>query len=278
MPGKANVPVALTIAGSDSSAGAGAQADLKTFSALGVYGLTAITCVVSETPGKVQRIQAVDADVVADQIELLLESFPVAAVKTGMLYSAEIVATVARVIRKWNSRRSTSIPLVVDPVMVATSGDLLLQQDAIDTYERELFSLAAVVTPNLDEAATLLGEKIGDLEAMRAAGTRLVERYGVPILLKGGHLGGDNAVDLLFDSGAVTDFTAPFTRGVHTHGTGCTYSAAIAAGLSLGAPLTQAVGDAKQFITTAIAQHFSWPAGDGSTLHALNHSASAERR
>ena len=278
MPGNAHVPVALTIAGSDSSAGAGAQADLKTFTALGVYGLTAITCVVSETPGKVQRIQAVDADIVADQIELLLESFPVAAVKTGMLYSAEIVATVARVIREWNSKRATSIPLVVDPVMVATSGDLLLHKDAIDIYERELFPLATVVTPNLDEAATLLGETIGDLEAMRGAGTRLVERYGVAILLKGGHLGGEDAIDLLFEGGAVSDFTSPFTRGVHTHGTGCTYSAAIAAGIAQGAPLTTAVRDAKQFITAAIAQHFSWPAGDGSTLHALNHSAPAARR
>ena len=278
MPGNAHVPVALTIAGSDSSAGAGAQADLKTFTALGVYGLTAITCVVSETPGKVQRIQAVDADIVADQIELLLESFPVAAVKTGMLYSAEIVATVAHVIREWNSKRATSIPLVVDPVMVATSGDLLLHKDAINIYERELFPLAAVVTPNLDEAATLLGETIGDLEAMRTAGTRLVERYGVPILLKGGHLGGEDAIDLLFEGGAVSDFTAPFTRGVHTHGTGCTYSAAIAARISQGAPLTTAVRDAKQFITAAIAQHFSWPAGDGSELHALDHSAPAERR
>src|SRR3712207_6462661 len=138
----ATAPVALTIAGSDSSAGAGAQADLKTFTALGVYGLTAITCVVSETPGKVQRIQAVDVDVVTDQLELLLESFPVASVKTGMLFSAEIVGTVARGLADWNSKRMRRIPLIVDPVMVATSGDLLLENDAIDTYERELFPLA----------------------------------------------------------------------------------------------------------------------------------------
>ncbi len=273
MPGHANVPVALTIAGSDSSAGAGAQADLKTFSALGVYGLTAITCVVSETPGKVQRIQAVDADVVADQINLLLESFPVAAVKTGMLFSAEIVAAVARALRDWNMKRGSAMPLIVDPVMVATSGDLLLHKDAIDTYERELFPLAALVTPNLDEAATLLGAPIRDLDTMRAAGQRLVERYGVAILLKGGHLGGDNAIDLLVDARGVAEFSAPFTRGVHTHGTGCTYSAAIAAGLACGRPLDDAVRSGKHFISAAIAQHFSWPAGDGSTLHALNHSA-----
>jgi hydroxymethylpyrimidine/phosphomethylpyrimidine kinase len=266
--------VALTIAGSDSSAGAGAQADLKTFTALGVYGLTAVTCVVSETPGKVQRIQAVDADVVADQIELLLESFPVAAVKTGMLYSAEIVATVARAIRDANARRESAIPLIVDPVMVATSGDLLLHEDAVKTYERELFPLATLLTPNLDEAATLLGEPIRDLDAMRTAGERLVRRYGVPILLKGGHLGGDDAIDLLFDGSGVTEFSAPFTRDVHTHGTGCTYSAAIAGGLASGLPLHAAVELGKKFITAAIERHFSWPAAGGSHVHALNHAPS----
>ena len=275
MRGHANVPVALTIAGSDSSAGAGAQADLKTFTALGVYGLTAITCVVSETPGKVQRIQAVETDVVADQIDLLLESFPVAAVKTGMLYSGEIVAAVAHAIAEWNAKRSTRIPLIVDPVMVATSGDLLLRKDAIEIYERELFPLASLVTPNLDEAATLLGNAIADLESMRDAGKRLVDRYGVPILLKGGHLGGDEAIDLLFDGSSVAEFSAPFTRGVHTHGTGCTYSAAIAAGLASGSSLQPAVRTAKGFITDAIAQHFSWPAATGGDLHALNHSARA---
>ena len=271
MAATGEIPVALTIAGSDSSAGAGAQADLKTFSALGVYGLTAITCVVSETPGKVQRIQAVDVDVVADQIELLLESFPVAAVKTGMLYSAEIVATVARAIRVWNAKRGSAIPLIVDPVMVATSGDLLLHNDAIKIYQRELFPLAALLTPNLDEAATLLGEPIRDLESMREAGKRLIERYRVPILLKGGHLGGTEAIDLLFDGHAIAEFSAPFTRGIHTHGTGCTYSAAIAAAVASGSSLSDAVGMGKKFITAAIEQHFSWRAADGSTLHALNH-------
>lgn len=272
MAATGEIPVALTIAGSDSSAGAGAQADLKTFTSLGVYGLTAITCVVSETPGRVQRIQAVDADVVVDQIELLLESFPVAAVKTGMLYSAEIVAAVARAIDAANAKREAAIPLIVDPVMVATSGDLLLQKDAIDAYERELFPLATVLTPNLDEAATLLREPISDLDGMREAGQRLLDRYGVPILLKGGHLGGSEAVDLLFDGNGVAEFSAPFTRGVHTHGTGCTYSAAIAGGMASGLSLNAAVTAAKRFITDAIEQHFSWDAKDGSTVHALNHS------
>ena len=273
MVSRGDAPVALTIAGSDSSAGAGAQADLKTFGALGVYGLTAITCVVAETPGKVQRIDAVAADMVIDQVSLLLTEFPVGAIKTGMLYSAEIVSRVAEVLRDSKAARA-SIPVVVDPVMVATSGDLLLEKEAVEIYENELFPLAAVVTPNLDEAATLLGEPIADLAAMRVAGRRLGDRYGVPVLLKGGHLGGDDAIDLLFDGDVVTQFSAPFTRGVHTHGTGCTYSAAIAAGLASGQSLVDATEAAKRFVSAAIAQHFSW-SGDGasSNLHALNHSA-----
>jgi len=266
------LPVALTIAGSDCSAGAGAQADLKTFSALGVYGLTALTCVVAETPGKVQSIQAVETDIVAEQITLLLESFPIAAIKTGMLYSGEIVARIGASLRAPCGPRGARIPLVVDPVMVATSGDLLLQREAIGIYERELFPLATVLTPNLDEAGTLLGEKISNLAEMHDAGDTLAKRYGVPVLLKGGHLGGDEAVDLLFSDGGIERFSAPFTRGVHTHGTGCTYAAAIAAGLASGASLTAAVDRAKRFVSAAITQHFSWSDATGAELHALNHS------
>jgi hydroxymethylpyrimidine/phosphomethylpyrimidine kinase len=272
------IPVALTIAGSDCSAGAGAQADLKTFSALGVYGLTALTCVVAETPGKVQTIQGLEPDLVAEQVMLLLGSFPIAAIKTGLLYSGEIVTRVSSTLREWNARRSARIPVVVDPVMVATSGDLLLRSEAIAVYERELFPLASVLTPNLDEAATLLGEPITDLAAMNDAGRQLTARYGVPILLKGGHLGGAEAVDLLFDRDRVERFSAPFTHGVQTHGTGCTYAAAIAAGLASGASLSAAVGRAKQFVTAAIAQHFSWSDAKGAELHALNHSPTEQQR
>jgi hydroxymethylpyrimidine/phosphomethylpyrimidine kinase len=272
------IPVALTIAGSDCSAGAGAQADLKTFSAFGVYGLTALTCVVAETPGKVQSIQAVDTNVVAEQIQLLLEGFPIAAIKTGMLYSGEIVACVATTLRDWNGRSAKRLPLVVDPVMVATSGDLLLRRDAIEIYERELFPLASLLTPNLDEASTLLGEKIVGLEAMTSAGNQLTQRYGVPVLLKGGHLGGEEAIDLLFSGGRVLTLSAPFTHGVHTHGTGCTYAAAIAASLASGLPLERAVEDAKRFVTAAIAQHFRWGSPCGEELHALNHSPASWRQ
>jgi hydroxymethylpyrimidine/phosphomethylpyrimidine kinase len=260
--GSANIPVALTIAGSDSSAGAGIQADLKTFSAFGVYGLTTVTCVVAETPGRVSKIEPVSAELVRDQIEVLLRSFPVAAIKTGLLFSAEIISEIANVLREDRSR-----PLVIDPVMVATSGDPLLQDDAIGVYERELFPLAALITPNLGEAERLTGRPIRDLTAMREAGEILTNKYGVAILLKGGHLAGDRAIDLLFVNGDVTEFSAPFSRDIATHGTGCTYSAAITAGLAAGLSLEEAVRRAKNFVSAAIAQHHAW---DG--IHALNHS------
>ncbi len=262
------IPVALTIAGSDSSAGAGLQADLKTFAALDVFGVNAVTCVVAETPGKVAQIEEVTAAMVAAQIRVLFESFPIAAMKTGMLHSAEIVETVAHEL----SGRVRSTPLVIDPVMVATSGDSLLRAEAVGLYRSALFPLATLITPNLDEAAHLLGEPIPDLAAMRKAGPALARRFGVPILLKGGHLQGDEAIDLLCQGDTVAEFSAPFRRGVVTHGTGCTYSAAITAGLARGLALNEAVGRAKQFVSATIAQHLAWPQASGNPLHALNHS------
>ena len=254
-------PVALTIAGSDCSAGAGIQADLKTFSALGVYGLSAVTCVVAETPGIVSKIEPVSPELVRDQIEVLLRGFPVAAIKTGLLFSGSVVKEIVRVL---GTHRST--PLVIDPVMVATSGHALLQDDAIQIYERELFPLATLVTPNLGEASRLVRKSVTDLPAMRTAGEVLTERYRVPVLLKGGHLAGENAIDLLFTGRHVIEFSAPFSRGIATHGTGCTYSAAITAGLAAGLALEEAIDRAKKFVTAAIAQHYAW---DG--VHALNH-------
>ena len=265
-------PVALTIAGSDSSAGAGIQADLKTFGSLGVYGLTAISCVVAETPGLVSRIEPVSAEMVSAQIDVLLKSFPVAAIKTGLLFSGEIVSAVSRALRAHTERMKAATPLVIDPVMIATSGDLLLEEDAVESYERELFPLAALVTPNLGEAARLLRKPIVDLRAMRDAGATLAEKYGVPVLLKGGHLAGDKAIDLLFAEGKIIEFSAPFWRGIATHGTGCTYSAAIAAGLASGLALEEAVRCAKKYVTATISQHLAWPTPHGTSLHALNHS------
>src|SRR6266516_3968190 len=265
-------PVALTIAGSDSSAGAGIQAALKTFSALGVYGVTAVTCVVAETPGKVSRIEPVSGEIVHEQIAILARNFPIAAAKTGLLYSTEIIETVTRAIVDSVRKSENGIQLVVDPVMVATSGDLLLCPDAIALYESELFPLATLLTEKLDEAGKLIGEPISDLEAMRKAGKKLQRKYRVPILLKGGHLAGGNAIDLLFANDNIAEFSAPFVRGVATHGTGCTYSAAITAGLASGLSLENAAGRAKKFVTTSIAQHFQWISSSGSRLDALNHS------
>lgn len=257
-----NTPVALTIAGSDSSAGAGIQADLKTFSALNVYGLSAVTCVVAETPGRVSQIQPIDLEMVRAQIEIVAKSFPIAAMKTGLLYSGAIISAVARAIVDHRPR----VPLVVDPVIAATGGDPLLKHGAIETYEKELFPLASLITPNLDEASQLLGRRITDREMMKEAGKELKDKFKSAILLKGGHLSGAEAVDFLFVDERVIEFSAPFVRDIATHGTGCTYSAAITAGLAKNLPLTAAIGAAKDFVTTAIRNHYRW--GD---IHALKH-------
>jgi len=266
-------PVVLTIAGSDNSAGAGAQADLKTMSALGVYGVTAITCVVAEVPGKVSAIQPIEPRIVAGQIRLLFDAFPIAAMKTGMLYSREIIAAVVAALEAFKGHSSKlTIPLVVDPVMVASSGDPLLRADAITLYRERLFPLATLVTPNLDETAALLGRRIASIGEMRRAGAELTGRFGVAFLIKGGHLRGRTATDLLFANGEVAEYSAPFVPGVSTHGTGCTYSAAIAAGLGKGLALRDAVAGAKQFVTAAVTNFLRWEK-DGHTTDALNHFA-----
>lgn len=267
-----SIPVVLSIAGSDNSAGAGAQADLKTMSALGVYGVTAITCVVAEVPGKVSAIQPIEPQIVAEQIRLLVHAFPVAAVKTGMLFSREIIETV-------DATLPTSIPLVVDPVMVATSGDSLLRSDAVALYEQRLFPRATVVTPNLDEVRALLGRPVATLDEMKAAGTELVARYGSAFLLKGGHLRDSvDATDMLFTaSGERHEFTSKFVPGVSTHGTGCSYAAAIASGLGRGLSLVDAVAEAKKFVAGAIENFLRWERG-GAATDALDHFAALRDR
>jgi hydroxymethylpyrimidine/phosphomethylpyrimidine kinase len=269
--GVATIPIALTVAGSDCSTGAGIQADLKTFTALGVYGLTAVTCIVAEVPRKVSRIEPVTATMVRDQIEVLLKNFRVGAIKTGLLCSAEIVRAVAHVIQGGEKKTARSIPLVVDPVMIATSGDKLLEHEAVESYKNKLFPLATLITPNLDEAALLLETTIGDGKQMKSAAKALAKKYRVSILLKGGHVSGDNAIDLLFHRGKLTEFSARFVRGVETHGTGCTYSAAITAGLASGFSLEQAIKRAKTFVTESIARHFRWK-HESREIDALNHS------
>lgn len=258
-------PVALSIAGSDCSAGAGLQADLKTFSALQVYGLTAVTCVVAEVPGRVTRVQAVDKDIVEEQIRLLLGAFPVTAIKTGMLWSASTIRLIARIL---DSLPRTRRPwLIVDPVMVATSGDSLIEEDAVTAYREALFPQADLITPNMDEAATLLGQTISREEDLAGAAHTLMKTLGAPVLLKGGHLRGETALDVFQPlEGPAQLFSGPYFHGVSTHGTGCTMSAAIAASLAQGQTMPEAISTAKTFVSNAIRTLCRWNGVD-----ALNH-------
>ncbi|MES2923326.1 MAG: bifunctional hydroxymethylpyrimidine kinase/phosphomethylpyrimidine kinase [Verrucomicrobiota bacterium] len=260
-----SLPVALTIAGSDCSAGAGIQADLKTFQHFRVHGPTAVTCVVSETANIVRAVHPVPVDIVRDQISLLLESFPVAAVKTGMLFSAAHVTAVAEILRTYPHGQ-----LVVDPVMIASTGARLLEPAAMDAYRELLLPLARVITPNLSEAEALLGELIPDEESLESAARRLAEIFGTAVLLKGGHLDGPNCVDLLVDQGKVHRFTAARIAVAGSHGTGCTLSAAIAAGLALGDSLPRAVEIAKAYLGETLRSSHSFESPAGGIVHALN--------
>jgi hydroxymethylpyrimidine/phosphomethylpyrimidine kinase len=243
-------PVALTIAGSDSGGGAGIQADLKTFAALGVHGTSAITCVTAQNPKRVAGIQACRPDMVRQQIESVFAELRPAAVKTGMLYSPEIIRVVARFFT--NHPR---IPLVVDPVMIATSGARLLNPAAMTAFRKELLPLATLVTPNLDEAAVLAGRPLRSVEDLRSAARKIHGEFGCAVLVKGGHLKGmREAVDIFYDGKIEPLLSAPFVKGRNCHGTGCTYSAAITAWLARGFDLPGAVTRAKEEITQAIAQ------------------------
>jgi hydroxymethylpyrimidine/phosphomethylpyrimidine kinase len=248
------VPVVLTIAGSDNSGGAGIQADLKTFTTLGVYGTTAITCVVAEHPGRVLNITPIPPARVADQIRLVLEAFPVAAIKTGMLFSAEIIEAVGKAIQP---ALKQGVPLVVDPVMVASSGKVLMKKEAIRAL-RKFIIHATLVTPNRDEAELLWGHKITNIESLNVAALELVKAFSGPhFLVKGGHLKTDRAVDVLaFPDGRTHEFGAKRIPDVDPHGTGCTYSAAIAAGLAKGLTVKEAVVLGKIFITRALYRRF----------------------
>ncbi len=265
-------PVVLTIAGSDSSAGAGLQADLKAISAMGGYGLNALTSVVSEMPGIVSQVRLLDADIIADQIRVLCGGFPVAAAKTGMLGGRAQVQAVAA---EWRRSGHGRIPLVVDPVMVATSGGRLLESDAVRTLMDEVLPLATLITPNMDEATVLWDRPVTTPDEMAACARELSARFGTAVLVKGGHLSGAAADVLCLADGGTVWHTAERTAGVYTHGTGCTYSAAIATGLAHGQGLNEAVVAAKAFVSRAIAQHFAWQGRGGVTgtgvVHALNH-------
>lgn len=249
---------ALTIAGSDSSGGAGIQADLKTFTVFEVYGMSAVTALTAQNTTGVSAIHAVPAPFVRQQIEAVVGDIGVDAAKTGMLANRAIIETVVAALRQHRIER-----LVVDPVLIAQSGAALLEEDARSTLLSQLIPLAALVTPNVPEAAALLGMTIDGLPAMHAAARRFVELGARAALIKGGHLAGAEAVDVLFDGRDPHELRAPRTATRHTHGTGCMLSAAITAGLARGRSLIDAVDDGKRFITVAVANGLALGKGDG---------------
>ena len=245
------LPVALTIAGSDSGGGAGMQADLKTFAALGVHGASAITCLTAQNPRRVLGIEPASSIILRQQIEAVFEELPPAAVKTGMLFSAENV----RIVAKFFGARAARprVPLVVDPVMISTSGARLLEPAAVKILTGKLLPFATLVTPNLDETDILTGRRPASIEEMRKAAREIYSRYGCAALVKGGHLRNSReAADIFFDGQTELLLTAPFVKGVRTHGTGCVYSAAICAALALGHELPRAVEIGKRFVTASI--------------------------
>jgi len=253
---------ALSIAGSDSGGGAGIQADLKTFAAFMVYGTTAITSVTAQNTVGVEGVYDLPPDFVAMQIDAVMKDIGADAVKTGMLSNVEIVEAVCSKLKEYDVQN-----LVVDPVMVAKSGDTLLKEDAITVIREKLFPLAKVITPNLDEAMVLTGLKeINDEEGMKEAAKLLKEMGPKFVLVKGGHLTED-AVDLLYDGSRFYRYPAKRIATRNTHGTGCTYSAAIAACLALGNDVPEAVEKGKKFITTAIKYGLQIGKGHGPTHH-----------
>ena len=248
MHAKARLPCALTIAGSDSGGGAGIQADLKTFAALKVHGLSVITCVTAQSPLAVRGIEPCSAAIVQRQLKTVLQEFRPAAIKTGMLFSASIIRAIAPF---FNGRRGPA--LVVDPVMVSTSGGALLQPKARRALCEKLIPYATLLTPNLPEAEALTGERITTLGQLKDAAVQLYAAFGCAILAKGGHLRSEKgATDVFFDGKHGLLLSAPFVRGVKTHGTGCTYSAAITAHLARGYSLSESVRKAKRYVTRAI--------------------------
>jgi hydroxymethylpyrimidine/phosphomethylpyrimidine kinase len=241
--------VALTVAGSDSGGGAGIQADIKTFSACGVYGASAITAVTAQNLEGVHAIQAVKPAVVEAQMRAVLEGYPVKAAKTGMLFQRGIIEAVVAVFRD-----HPHVPLVVDPVFAASSGSRLIEPRAIRVLCERLFPRAALVTPNLHEAEFLCARELRSLDDLRSAGESLFQRFGVPFLMKGGHLSvpAGDAIDLLVDGRGTREYVATLVGSVNSHGSGCTFSAAITAYLARGRGLRVAVAEAKSFITASL--------------------------
>jgi hydroxymethylpyrimidine/phosphomethylpyrimidine kinase len=242
-------PIAVTIAGSDSGGGAGIQADLKTFSALGVYGASVITALTAQNTKGVTAIHDVPADFITAQIDAVFSDLAVSAVKIGMVSQSPVIEAIAAGLERWRQRK-----VVLDPVMIAASGDRLMAPDAVDTLKRVLIPRALVITPNLPEAAALLEAPIASTETqMREQAERLLALGARAVLIKGGHGSGPESVDLLVEPTAFTRLAADRVATENTHGTGCTLSSAIAAGLAKGLDLAAATSAAKAYVTAAIA-------------------------
>jgi hydroxymethylpyrimidine/phosphomethylpyrimidine kinase len=259
------VPVALTIAGSDSSGGAGIQADLKTFAALGVYGASVITALTAQNTLRVSGIHQVPAEFVTAQIDAVFSDLAVGAVKIGMVAQLDNIDAIAAGLKRWSPKH-----VVLDPVMVATSGDRLLASEAIEALRSKLIPCASIITPNLPEAAALLGEPVAESEAaVEHQGKRLLAMGCRAVLIKGGHGEGAESIDYLIDPQGTRALAAPRVATKNTHGTGCSLSSAIAAGLAKGEGLETAVGNAKAWISTAIsaADRFSVGHGHGPIHH-----------
>jgi hydroxymethylpyrimidine/phosphomethylpyrimidine kinase len=254
--------VALTIAGSDSGGGAGVQADLKTFHAFGVFGTSAITAITAQNTVGVRAVQRIEPGIVSEQIHAVAEDLSPAASKTGMLADAAIIEAVAAAIRETGLEN-----LVIDPVMVAKSGDRLLEADAVSALATELLPLSEVVTPNLPEAAILADRRVETADDMKRAAQVLIEHGAKSVLLKGGHLTGDTLIDIYFDGHEWHEWRDTRLDTRHTHGTGCTLSAAICAGLALGRTRLQAVVDARDFTRRAIESAPVLGAGHGPLNH-----------
>jgi len=253
--------VALTIAGSDPSGGAGIQADLKTFHQFGVYGEAVITLLTVQNTVGVRRVECMPADLVSEQIRAVIADIAPLAAKTGALGNAEIILAVAEVAGEFR------FPLVVDPVMVSKHGAALASADSVEILAQHLLPRAFLVTPNLAEAGLLAGMEVHDVAAMRAAAKKIAGMGPQAVLVKGGHLVGNDAIDVLLYRGEWMEFTAPRVDTQHTHGTGCTYSAAITAALAAGSQLTPAIQKAKRYITEAIRTHPGLGSGSGPVNH-----------
>jgi len=254
--------VAMTVAGSDSGGGAGIQADLKTFAALGVYGTSTVTAVTAQNTVGVRQAVELPVEIIASQFDAIVEDIGVDAAKTGMLSSAAIIETVAAKAEEHRLKK-----LVVDPVMIAKSGDRLLREDAVSALARRLIPLADVVTPNLQEAEALVGFPVRDPASMRRAAKAIVEMGAGAAVVKGGHAEGEEAVDLMFDGTGFHEFRAPRVVTRNTHGTGCTFSAAIAAFLARGESVVGAVELAKVYLTRALERGVSIGKGHGPVEH-----------